>query len=334
MADYQYGILTEPSSYWRSNDSFEMGWIFTAVKDLYFYGFRVKSPIAVEKKCRLWDASRNEIAVATLTAVANEWVEVLLDKPILLEAGKEYTISTWNDRSYFYYTSSGFTFNTNFITYKTGKASFQKGKYPAAYSEDKIYPVIDCLISDHGKLSDMTKYLIRNANSIYTVIDGALSELAGELNSALFMSSGVDTIPDGALLLPLSTPEILCWTNGEDLPTLTATVTGVPHPQTIISDKIYLTDKSITGIESVLATCEGDLVVAVSFDDKQTWKAWNGKQWATLSDDNTGMSKETLEGITFEQWNELYTGATGFYIRVSLLDTTQSVEKIVFDFSN
>ena len=111
-------------------------------------------------------------------------------------------------------------------------------------------------------------------------------------------------------------------------------VTGAPYPQTIISEKIYLTDKSITGIESALATCEGDLIVAVSFDDKQTWKAWNGEQWATLSEDNTGMNKETLEAITFEQWNELYTGATGFYVRVALLDSTQSVEKIVFDFSN
>ena len=178
------------------------------------------------------------------------------------------------------------------------------------------------------------KYLVRDGSTIYTVADSALVEVTGELNAELFIASGVDTIPDGALLMTLSVPEVLCWTDAETLPTLTATVIGVPYPQTIISDKIYLTDDSITGIQSVLATCEGDLIVAVSFDDKQTWKAWNGEQWATLSDDNTGMSKETLEAITFEQWNELYTGATGFYIRVSLLDTTQTVEKIVFDFSN
>ena len=178
------------------------------------------------------------------------------------------------------------------------------------------------------------KYLVRNNDAIYTVVDGSLVEVSGELNANLFINSGIDEIPDGTLLMTLSDPEVLCWTNEENLPTLTATVKGTPHTQTIISDKIYLTDKSITGIESALATCEGDLIVAVSFDDKQTWKAWNGEQWVTLSDDNTGMSKETLEGITFEQWNELYTGATGFYVRVSLLDTTQSVEKIVFDFSN
>lgn len=178
------------------------------------------------------------------------------------------------------------------------------------------------------------KYLVRNEGVLYTVVDGALSELAGTLNAELFQTSGIDTVPDGALLMTLATPEVLCWTNADTVPKLTATVTATPFPQTIITDKIYLTDDSIAGIESVLATCEGKLIVAVSFDDKQTWKAWNGEQWATLSDDNTGMSKETLEAITFDQWNELYTGATGFYIRVSLLDTTQSVEKIVFDFSN
>ena len=178
------------------------------------------------------------------------------------------------------------------------------------------------------------KYLVRDGETIYTVSDGSLVEVSGEINSNLFIDNGIDTIPDGALLMTLATPEVLCWTDADTVPILTATVTGVPYPQTIISEKIYLTDKSITGIESALATCEGDLIVAVSFDDKQTWKAWNGKQWATLSDDNTGMSKETLEAITFEQWNELYTGATGFYVRVSLLDITQSVEKIVFDFAN
>lgn len=178
------------------------------------------------------------------------------------------------------------------------------------------------------------KYLVRDNDTIYTVTEGALAEVTGELNSNLFINNGIDTIPDGALLMTLATPEVLCWTDADTVPKLTATVTATPQPQVIITDKIYLTDKSITGIESVLATCEGDLIVAVSFDDKQTWKAWNGKQWATLSDDNTGMSKETLEAITFEQWNELYTCATGFYVRVSLLDITQSVEKIVFDFAN
>lgn len=181
------------------------------------------------------------------------------------------------------------------------------------------------------------KYLIYDDSmqKYYNVVDNALNELAiTSVTANDFLTNGNDEPPLGEILITLQKPSILYWQDSGDLPILTAQVTATPQPQIIISDKIHLTDKSITGIESVLATCEGELIVAVSFDDKQTWKAWNGEQWATLSDDNTGMSKETLEGITFEQWNELYTGATGFYVRVSLLDATQSVEKIVFDFSN
>lgn len=198
------------------------------------------------------------------------------------------------------------------------------------YSDADATAIVECV----QLIPKKPKYLIRNNDIIYTVQNDSLVEVVGDLNAQLFIDNGVDEIPDGTLLMTLSDPEVLCWRDEDTEPILTAIVTGIPYPQIIISEKIYLTDKSITGIESALATCEGDLIVAVSFDDKQTWKAWNGEQWATLSDDNTGMSKETLEGITFEQWNELYTGATGFYVRVSLLDTTQSVEKIVFDFSN
>lgn len=184
----------------------------------------------------------------------------------------------------------------------------------------------------------LSKYLICDVTTqkYYNIQDNLLTEIAiTELTANNFKAYGNDDVPDGMLLIALQKPRVYYWQDSNDeLPTISVNVTATPQPQVIITDKIYLTDKSITGIESALATCEGDLIVAVSFDDKQTWKAWNGEQWATLSDDNTGMSKETLEGITFEQWNELYTGATGFYVRVSLLDTTQSVEKIVFDFSN
>ena len=54
----------------------------------------------------------------------------------------------------------------------------------------------------------------------------------------------------------------------------------------------------------------------------------------TLSDEYVGISKETLEAITLEQWNELYLGASGMYIRIALTDTTQVLTKIEVDFSN
>ena len=128
MANYEYGILSEPSSYNTGKNNYEMGWNFTTVKGFYFYGFRVKSPKVAEKVCTLWDSSQNAIATATLATIVGEWVEVLLDEPILLEAGKEYTISTWTDASYYYKANANsyFTFNTECLTFKNGKAGKTK----------------------------------------------------------------------------------------------------------------------------------------------------------------------------------------------------------------
>ena len=179
------------------------------------------------------------------------------------------------------------------------------------------------------------KYLIKSENVIYTITGGALQALTEtEITSSLFQTYGVDEVPDGSLLMNLSNPSVMCWTDAEELPVITANVTATPQSQNVISNAIDLTHKSITGIESATANCEGELIIAVSFDNKQTWKAWNGSEWSTLSEDFTGMNKETLESITFEQWNLLFTGASNFYIRVSLIDTTQSVTEIIVDFAN
>lgn len=180
-----------------------------------------------------------------------------------------------------------------------------------------------------------SKYLISDGIAYYNVSSGALNKLEiTELTADSFTSYGNDEIPDGSLLLNLSNPSVMCWTDAEELPVINANVTATPQSQNVISNAIDLTHKSITGIESATANCEGELIIAVSFDGKQTWKAWNGSEWSTLSEEFTGMNKETLEAITFEQWNLLFTGASSFYIRVSLIDTTQSVTEIYVDFAN
>ena len=201
-------------------------------------------------------------------------------------------------------------------------------------SVNASYGVISKIVVTDAEFPIIKKYLIECGEVIYTVSDGALQALSEtEITANLFTTYGTDYAPDGSLLLTLVNPKVLCWTNAEEVPTLKATVTATPKNQTVISDKIDLTHSTIKGIESAVATCEGDLIIAVSFDDKQTWKAHNGTEWVTLSDEFAGMNKDTLEAITFEQWNELYNG-TGFYVRISFTDTTQAVEKIVFDFAN
>lgn len=179
------------------------------------------------------------------------------------------------------------------------------------------------------------KYLICAENVYYHVSDGELTEITIEEPTADdFASYGNSEIPDGALLLGLTDPQVLCWTDGEELLIVTANVTATPEPQTIVSGTIDLSHELIKGIENITADCEGPLILAVSFDDQETWKAWNGSEWITLSEETSGMSKETLEAVTADQWQQLYQGADNLYIRIALINEEQSISEVRINFVN
>ena len=186
-------------------------------------------------------------------------------------------------------------------------------------------PVVDLSI---------TKYLVRNNDIIYTVTDGSLVEVSGEINSNLFIDNGVDVIPDGTLLMTLSNPEVLCWTDAETLPTLTATVKGIPEPQVVVTKEIDLMHRSIKGINGVTVDCKGDVLFAVSFDKKATWMMHNGTEFVEVSDKLAGMTKTEFEAITAEQWQPKYEASSDMYIRCILFDKTQSITTVNIDFIN
>lgn len=179
------------------------------------------------------------------------------------------------------------------------------------------------------------KYLICAENVYYNVTDGGLTETAiTEPTVEDFATYGSNEVPDGSLLLDLTDPQVLCWTDGEEPPTMTVHVTATPMPQTIISGAIDLTHETIKGIENITASCEGPLILAVSFDDQETWRAWNGAEWITLSSGSSGMSKETLEAVTADQWQQLYQGADNLFIRIALVNGEQSVSEVRINFVN
>lgn len=178
------------------------------------------------------------------------------------------------------------------------------------------------------------KYLVRDVNTLYTITDGSLVEVSGEINSNLFIDKGVDAIPDGTLLMTLSNPEVLCWTNAETLPTLTATVKGIPEPQVVVTKEIDLMHSSIKGINGVTVDCKGNVLFAVSFDKKATWMIHNGTEWVAVSDELSGMTKAVFEAITTEQWQPKYEASSDMYIRCAILDETQSITTLNIDFIN
>ena len=186
-------------------------------------------------------------------------------------------------------------------------------------------PVVDLSI---------TKYLVRNNDTIYTVTDGSLVEVSGEINSNLFIEKGVDAIPDGTLLMTLSNPEVLAWTDSDTVPTLTATVKGIPEPQIVMSKEIDLMHSSIKGINGVTVDCKGNVLFAVSFDKKATWMMHNGTEFVEVSDKLAGMTKTEFEAITAEQWQPKYEASSDMYIRCILFDETQSITTVNIDFIN
>ena len=185
-----------------------------------------------------------------------------------------------------------------------------------------------------GTVSD-GKYLISDSDKYYTVADSALSEVSiAELNAQAFQDYGFDDFPDGALLMTLSAPEVLYWTDSDTLPTLTATVKGIPQPQVVISRSIDLMHSSIKGIEKVTVDCKREPVFAVSFDGKNTWLIHDGTDWVAVADELAGMTKATFEAITTEQWQTQYEASRDMYIRFALSDVAQSVTSVNVDFVN
>lgn len=234
------------------------------------------------------------------------------------------TAGTCTEWGFYEETTGGYTIGESRVVLWSLQ-DISNGKNSTTVYFNGTSPVVDLSI---------TKYLVRNNDTIYTVTDGSLVELTGTLNAQLFKDSGVDTIPDGALLMTLSNPEVLCWTDAETLPTLTATVKGIPQPQVILSEEINLMDGSIKGIESVAIECKGEPVFAVSFDKKATWIMHNGTDWINVADELSGMTKAVFEAITLEQWQTKYEASSDMYIRCTLLDETQSITSITLNFIN
>lgn len=176
------------------------------------------------------------------------------------------------------------------------------------------------------------RYLVRDSGTLYTVLDGALSELTGELNAELFISSGADTIPDGALLLTLNAPEVLCWSDGATVPTLTATVQGMPiGTHDIVSDNIRVGHSSIYGIKSVEAIASEGSTFLLSFDGG-AWMTYNTDSNSWVASD-VGMTATELVAIPTELWSSVINSAQNMQLKATI-DGVDTVTQVKFNFDN
>lgn len=187
-----------------------------------------------------------------------------------------------------------------------------------------------------GPSNRTSVYLIRSNSTIYTITDGALTALTEtEITASLFQTYGVDEIPDGALLVGLTDPEVLYWQDSmEELPTLSLTVKGTPPlPQMFTSEPMDLTHESIAGISHAAVDASEDVRFAISFDGGTTWKAHDGSAWFDTSDTVPGMLPSTMNAITAEQWAEVVV-LDRYMVRFWLPNVTAYVKSVVMHYIN
>ena len=179
------------------------------------------------------------------------------------------------------------------------------------------------------------KYLIQSGTSLFTVTDGVLTAVTGSVNAELFRTHGADEVPSSELLITLADPVVLYWVDTFEHPIkpLVAIEHAVPFPQVVKSPDYSMRHPSIKGIEKAIVTASDDVGFAVSFDSGDTWLVWTGSAWGTLSEGDTGMSAETMNSISSEDWNSIATTGT-FKFRAVLPTINSTITSLVIDYLN
>lgn len=180
----------------------------------------------------------------------------------------------------------------------------------------------------------MVKFLIKNDEKYYTLAGSVLSEVSiTELNAQAFQTYGFDDLPDGALIQTLSHPKLLYWQSDStaELPAIKANVTAIPVGQ-YITKVIDMSDQSITGINAVTVECAGTPWFSCSFDGGVTWKEYSGGTWVDVV--SYGMTEETIEAITSDEWNTAVSGLDSFVVRVFLRTSADSLTNLSVEFLN
>ncbi len=114
-------------------------------------------------------------------------------------------------------------------------------------------------------------YLMKQADTYYTITDGALIPCEIEnLTAAMFMKYGFEELPTSTILTPLVNPEIYLWKTGGSEELLKMTAKAYPYPQTL-SAVANMSHISIIGIKLLTAEYSGNVGISVSIDDEASY---------------------------------------------------------------
>ena len=126
-----------------------------------------------------------------------------------------------------------------------------------------------------------------------------------ELTADVFHTFGFVDFPRNVIFSRLVNPTLLYWQDSDtELPETKMSLVATPPVQVVYSKNNEMIDSTILGIESVEIEADDTTLFAFSFDGGETWKAYIENMWVTLSEETSGMNRETVESIGTDAWNE------------------------------
>lgn len=209
-----------------------------------------------------------------------------------------------------------------------------------AHSDDEVISnsqfLMDYFINNYNPefVPSVERFLIRDSNNVlYTVENGSIAALEEtEITSNLFIEKGFVDIPSSEILKTLINPKIYYWNDIESVPSLKATVQGIPSgTHEIVSDRIRIGHESIYGITSVEALASEGATFLLSFDGGSYMKYDSTSESWTTSD--TGMTASELIEIPADIWSSIVNSATYMTLK-AMISGTDTVTKVQFNFNN
>lgn len=225
--------------------------------------------------------------------VIAEFAEVTFEAPVELLIGTCNTNGTFDSRY----------FKGNIIKIEVWQKEEQKLDLIPCVDEQLQVCLYDTLSetcfynSGYGKLGfvDSTgKY-----DEATRLVEVAFEELTAEV----FKTEGFEDFPRSEVLTRLVNPALLYWHDSDDeLPELKVSIEAAPPVQTVYSKNTEMIDSTILGIEKVEIEADDTTLFAFSFDGGNTWKAYIENAWVNLSEQTSGMNRETVEAIGTDAW--------------------------------
>lgn len=141
-----------------------------------------------------------------------------------------------------------------------------------------------------------------------------------ELTAEEIHLNGFTDFPRNVIFGRLVNPTLLYWQDSDtELPVYKMKLSAIPPVQTVYSKNTEMFDSTILGIEKVVIEADDTTLFAFSFDGGETWKAYIENMWVTLSEETSGINRETVEAIGTDAWNEACTDKQ-YKIRFTLLE--------------